>query len=304
MMMYDCAIVGGGPAGLNAALILGRARRSVALFDDHRARNSVTHASHGFITRDGIQPAEFRRIAYEEVMKYPSVTHWEDEVTDVRKMENGFEIRTKSGGAVQARKVIVATGLKEIFPDIKGLHDFYGKSLFNCPYCDGWEMQDLPLVIVSEDSNVALHMAKLLYNWSQDLIVCTNGHALFTEEQKNLLASKGIRMIETPIESFAGRDGQLEKVHFSDGTSILRSGGFIRPKWLPKATFAEQLGYETTDHGGIVADANGKSTVPGLYAAGDAVYVGPSQVIFAAASGSKAAMAVSADLTEEDFSSQ
>ncbi|MFD2170336.1 NAD(P)/FAD-dependent oxidoreductase [Tumebacillus lipolyticus] len=302
-MMYDCAIVGGGPAGLNAALVLGRAGRTVALFDNNQPRNGVTHASHGFITRDGIQPAEFRRIAYEEVMRYPSVTQREDEVTDIRKLENGFEIKTLAGESAQARKLIVAAGLKEIFPDIEGLHDFYGKSLFNCPFCDGWELRDQPLVIVSEDARV-FHLTKMLYNWSKDLIVCTNGHAPFTEEQKNLLESKGIQLIETPVEAFEGQDGLLEQVRFADGTSILRSGGFIGPKWVAKAAFANRLGYETTNHGGIVADEMGRSSVPGLYAAGDAAYVGPSQVIYAAASGSKAAMAVCADLFEEDFSSQ
>jgi thioredoxin reductase len=299
-MMYDCAIVGGGPAALNAALMLGRARRSVALFDNNQPRNGMTHASHGFITRDGIKPAEFRRIAYEEVLRYPSVQHWQVEVTDIRKKEKGFEILIQSGAYMQARKVILATGLKEVFPGIEGFHKFYGKSLFNCPYCDAWEMRDQPLAVISEDPGI-FHMTKLLYNWSKDLIVCTNGHALLTVEQKNLLGSKGIRIIETPIAAFYGQNGLLEQVHFTDDTNIERSGGFITPKWLPKAEFVEQLGYDITEYGGIVTDTGGRSTVTGLYAAGDAAYVRPSQVIYAAAAGSKAAIAVNTDLVEEEF---
>ncbi|MBE9914826.1 NAD(P)/FAD-dependent oxidoreductase [Paenibacillus donghaensis] len=299
-MNYDCAIVGGGPAGLNAALILGRTRRSVALFDDNRPRNGVTHASHGFITRDGVKPAEFRRIAYEEVLGYPSVRHWQEEATDIRKRDEGFEILTVSGRRVQARKLILATGLKELFPEIEGLHDFYGKSLFNCPYCDGWEMRDRPLAVISEEPGV-MHMAKLLYNWSKDLAVCTNGRSVLTEDEKNILERRGIQIIETPIAAFEGRNGLLEQVQFTDGSSIKRSGGFITPKWLPKADFREQLGYNVTQFGGIATDEMGRSSVAGLYAAGDAAYVRPSQVVYAAAAGSKVAMTVNLDLTEEDF---
>ncbi|MCQ6562864.1 NAD(P)/FAD-dependent oxidoreductase [Paenibacillus mendelii] len=299
-MMYDCAIIGGGPAGLNAALVLGRARRTVALIDNNEPRNRVTHASHGFLTRDGIEPAEFRRIAYGEVLRYPSVQHWPVEVTDIRSKEQGFEILTMNGELIVARKVILSVGLKEILPEITGLQSMYGRSLFNCPYCDGWELRDKPLVIVSDDPGV-YHMAKMIYNWSRDLIVCTNGQVLLTKEQKDQLEAKGIQIIETPIEAFYGPNGLLEQVIFTDDTRIERSGGFIRPKLLPNSLFAKQLGYEASDNGMITADEMGRSTVSGLYVAGDAAYVGPSQLIFAAASGSKAAAAVNMDLTEEDF---
>lgn len=297
-MSYDCAIVGGGPAGLNAALVLGRARRSVALFDNSQPRNAVTHASHGFITRDGIQPAEFRRIAYEEVLRYPSVRHWPTEVTDIRRTDHGFTLRTSSGELVQARKLILAAGLKEVFPEIEGLRDFYGKSLFNCPFCDGWELRDQPLAVVSDNPGV-FHKTKLLLNWSRDLIVCTNGHDILTAEQREQLATRSIQIVDTPVTAFSGREGLLERVHFADGTHIERSGGFIDPVQLPKAGFDEALGYQTANNGGIVTDAMGRTTTAGVYAAGDSAYVMPSQLIFAAASGSKAAMAVLADLTEE-----
>lgn len=300
-MIYDCVIVGGGPAALNAALVLGRARRTVALFDNNQPRNGVTHASHGFITRDGIKPAEFRRIAYEEVLAYPSVECWQVEVTDIRKKETGFEILTQTGTFVQARKVIIATGLKEVFPEIDGIDKFYGKSLFNCPYCDGWELRDQPLVVISEDVGI-FHMTKMVNNWSNNLIACTNGLAQLTVEQKNTLASRSIQVIETPIAALFGQNGLLEQVRFIDGTSINRSGGFITPKWFAKAHFVEQLQYDLTQDGGIVTDEMGRSTVTGLYAAGDAAYVKPSQLIFAAAAGSKAAMAVNMDLIDEDFS--
>jgi len=301
-MIYDCAIIGGGPAGLNAALVLGRARKNVALLDNSRPRNGVTHASHGFITRDGIQPAEFRRIAYEEVLNYPSVRHWESEVTDIRRTEHGFTLSTSKGELVQARKLILAFGLKEELPQIEGIRDFYGKSLFVCPFCDGWELRDQPLAIISENPNV-FHTVKLVFNWSRDLIVCTNGSDHLTAEQRQQLAARGIRIVDTPVAAISGRNGLLERVHFTDGTFIERSGGFISPTQLPHARFDEALGYKTTDNGGIVTDALGRTTVAGVFAAGDSAYVMPSQLIYAAASGSKAAMAVMAELTEEAWRS-
>ncbi|WP_028550287.1 NAD(P)/FAD-dependent oxidoreductase [Paenibacillus sp. UNC451MF] len=299
-MIYDCAIIGGGPAGLNAALVLGRARRSVALFDNNRPRNAVTHASHGFITRDGVTPAEFRRVAYEEVLRYPSVDHLQTEVVTVSKIDSGFEMIDSSGVVTRARKLILATGVKEIFPEIEGLHPLYGKSLFNCPYCDGWELRDQPLVIVSEHSSV-FHTAKMLHNWSKDLIVCTNGQVSLSDEQKKRLLSKGIDVIEKPIAAFIGKDGQLEHVRFADGTQIPRAGGFVAPKFVQSAPFGERLGCERTELGGIKTDHSGRTSIPGLYSAGDASYFMPSQLIFAAADGSRTAMGVNMDLTEEDF---
>lgn len=242
-MLYDCAIIGGGPAGLNAALVLGRARRSVALIDNNRPRNAVTHASHGFITRDGVTPAEFRRVAYEEVLRYPSVHHLQTEVVSITKNESGFEVLDSSGHRVQARKLILATGVKEIFPEIEGFYPLYGKSLFNCPYCDGWELRDQPLVLVSESAAI-FHTAKLLLNWSKDLIVCTNGQASLSDEQKERLYSKGIIVMEQPVAEFIGHNGKLEHVRFTDGTQVPRIGGFVSPQFVQSAPFGERLGCE------------------------------------------------------------
>jgi thioredoxin reductase len=278
-MNFECAIIGGGPAGLSAALVLGRARRTVALLDNGQPRNRVTRASHGFLTRDGIPPSEFRRIAYEEVLNYPSVKIWQSEVAEIRRMNLVFTLRTSSGEFIQARKLIVAAGLREVFPEIKGLRDFYGKSVFECPFCDGWELRDQPLVVVSDHPGV-FQKVKLLLNWSRDLVVCTNGRDILTSDQRQQLAARGIPVVDTPVAAFVGRSGMLESVHFTDGTYVERRGGFVSPAHLPIA----------------------RSTAAGVYAAGDSAYVAPSQLIYAAASGSKAAMAVVADLAEENWS--
>jgi thioredoxin reductase len=300
-MNFECAIIGGGPAGLSAALVLGRARRTVALLDNGQPRNRVTRASHGFLTRDGIPPSEFRRIAYEEVLNYPSVKIWQSEVAEIRRMNLVFTLRTSSGEFIQARKLIVAAGLREVFPEIKGLRDFYGKSVFECPFCDGWELRDQPLVVVSDHPGV-FQKVKLLLNWSRDLVVCTNGRDILTSDQRQQLAARGIPVVDTPVAAFVGRSGMLESVHFTDGTYVERRGGFVSPAHLPNARFDAALGYQTSAGGGIVTDAMGRTTAAGVYAAGDSAYVAPSQLIYAAASGSKAAMAVVADLAEENWS--
>ncbi|MFF2479920.1 NAD(P)/FAD-dependent oxidoreductase [Paenibacillus sp. NPDC058071] len=299
-MSYDCVIIGGGPAGLNAALVLGRARKKVAIIDNSRPRNGVTHASHGFITRDGIEPSEFRRIAYEEVLRYPTVQHLNVEATDIQKTENGFTVHTASEELLTTRKLILAAGLKETLPAIDGVHEFYGKSLFNCPFCDGWELRDQPLAIISDHPYV-FHKIKLLINWTRDLVICTNGSGVISEEQRQEASSKGISIIDTPIQSLSGSDGILERIYFTDGTHLDRSGGFVDPVLTPNIHFAEALGYETSENGAIVSDAMGRTAAAGVFAAGDSAYVIPSQLIYAAASGSKAAMSVVAELIEEDW---
>ncbi|RAV23171.1 NAD(P)/FAD-dependent oxidoreductase [Paenibacillus contaminans] len=299
-MIYDCAIIGGGPAGLNAALVLGMARRNVALIDDNRPRNAVTHASHGFITRDGVSPSEFRRIAHEEIRRYLSVEHVPAEIVTARRLDSGFEVLDSSGGRILARKLLIATGVKEIFPEIEGFYPLYGKSLFNCPYCDGWELRDQPLVVVSEQPSL-FHTAKLLLNWSKNLVVCTNGVSSLTSEQIIRLQSKGIVVMEKPIASFAGNNGRLEEVRFTDGTAVPRVGGFVTPKLVQSAPFLDQLGCEMTKAGGVSIDESGRTSIPGLYAAGDAAQFMPSQLVYAAAAGSRTAAGVNMELTEEDF---
>jgi len=302
MNVYDCVIIGGGPAGLNAALVLGRARRSVVLFDDNRPRNRVTHASHGYLTRDGTAPGEFRRIAYDEVLRYPSVERRSASVTDARRLDGLFAVTAEGGETVRSRKLLIAAGLKEELPPIPGLQEVYGKSVFHCPYCDGWELRDRPLIVVGDDPRV-FHLGKLLYQWSRDLVVCTNGQAVLTDEQKRKFASCGIVVTEQAIAAFHGSDGRLQQVEFADGSRIERTGGFVGPRWQPYVSFRDELGYLATESGGVRTDSLGKSSVPGLYAAGEAATGNPGQLIVAAASGFMAGAGINAELTEETFAS-
>ncbi|SDC33987.1 Thioredoxin reductase [Terribacillus halophilus] len=299
--MLDCAIIGGGPAGLNAALVLGRARRNITIFDNDKPRNAVTQESHGFITRDGISPAAFREMAHKDLNKYPSIAIQNAEVVEIKR-SNGtaFQLMTRDGGVYTAKKVILATGLKENLPDVPDIHDYYGKSLFSCPYCDGWELRDKPLIVISENKN-AVHMAKILSQWSKNLIVCTNGHSVIPEREAQLLIKHGIRIIEEKISQLHGQDGHLEKVTFTDGTEIARSGGIVTTELGQSHRFIISLGCDMKQNGGILVDELGRTSVKDVYAAGEASIIAPSQLIIAAAHGSRAAAGVNSDLTMETF---
>jgi thioredoxin reductase len=299
-MIVDCAILGGGPAGLNAALVLGRARRGVLVFDDNHPRNAVTQASHGFVTRDGVKPHEFRAMAHQELSKYPSVEMQLVRITAIRKASDAFAITTEKGDVFSAQTVLLATGLKEILPPIDGLQDYYGKSVFCCPYCDGWELRDRPLVVFSEGPHT-FPLVKVVWNWSHDLLVCTNGHQVLTKEQQTTLRQKGVEVVEDRITALRGKGGQLERIVFATKVEKARHGGFVAPQLLQASRFGEELGCEMNVMGGIVTDPFGRTTVKSVYAAGDASVVVPAQLVIAAAEGSRAAAGVNTDLTESEF---
>ncbi|MGE6370863.1 NAD(P)/FAD-dependent oxidoreductase [Planococcus kocurii] len=215
-MLLDCAVIGGGPAGLNASLVLGRSRRKTILFDDNKPRNAVTSESQGFITRDSINRQELKRIAQEELSNYPDVKIEKQRVSSVTKEDGVFQITTEDGGIYNAKKVILATGFKEVLPDIQAIKEFYGTSLFSCPFCDGWELRDRPLAVISENQP-AFHLAKVVSNWTDDLIVCTNGKQTLSADEKGIQESRGIKVYEEKIRSLIGEKGFLQKIQFSGG---------------------------------------------------------------------------------------
>ena len=300
--LYDCAIIGGGPAGLNAALILGRARRNVILFDNNNARNAVTQESHGFLTRDGIKPKKFREIAHKEIARYLSVICAKREVTSVSRKKSKFELVTSKRERYQSKTIIISTGLKDVLPSIDDIHDYYGKSLFHCPYCDGWELRDKPLIVIIGEQVQGFHFIQTVYNWSKDLIVCTNGAPFQNSEQKDFLQRKGIKIVENKIKNIVGKNGQMEKILFENGQNISRKGGFVMPQLVQASDFGKQLGCQYNSLGGIAIDSFGRTNIPGVYAAGDASVIAPAQLIIAAAEGVRAAAGVNTDLTQKEFS--
>ena len=276
------------------------------MLDNNTPRNAVTQESHGFITRDGIKPKEFREIAHKELGRYPSVIYAKREVTSVIKNNKNdkpsFELLTSENDErYQSKTIIIATGLKDVLPNIENISDYYGKSLFHCPYCDGYELRDKPLVVIIREQVQGFHFIQTIYNWSKDLIVCTNGEAFQNSAQKDFLQNKGIKIIEHKIKNFEGKNGQIEKIVFENGESVLRKGGFVMPQLIQASDFGKQLGCQYNPLGGIVVDSFGRTNTQGVYAAGDASVITPAQLIIAAAEGVRAAAGVNTDLTQREF---
>lgn len=300
--VFDCAVLGAGPSGLSASLTLGRARRSVALFDNDTNRNRVTQESHDFLTRDGITPAEFKNLGLADLEKYPAVRIYKETVQEVtqQKSDELFKIKTSQGREYFAEKVIIATGIQETYPQIPDVTTYYGKSLFSCPYCDGWELRDQPLIAIAEDEETAFHIGKLLQNWSKDLFVATNGHKM-SPQIENDLKKRNISIVTDPIEKLFGENGALEKIRFTSGVEIKRTGGFIVPSFYRPNEFAGSLGCEIQDNGQIAIDDLNRTSRKNVYVAGEFVQLAPSSLIISAAEGNKAAIAVNRDLTDERF---
>jgi thioredoxin reductase len=254
------------------------------LLDNNNPRNAVTQESHGFITQDGIKPKEFREIAHKEIGRYPSVKYAKREVTSVIKNDKNneplFELVTSENERYQSKTIIISTGPKDVLPTIENISDYYGKSLFHCPYC----------------------FIQIIYNWSKDLVVCTNnGEAFQNSAQKSLLQNKGIKIIESKIKNFVGTNGQIEKIIFENGESVSRKGGFVMPQLIQASDFGKQLGCQYNPLGGIAIDSFGRTNIQGVYAAGDASVIAPAQLVIAAAEGVRAAAGVNTDLTQREF---
>ncbi|MGX9292386.1 NAD(P)/FAD-dependent oxidoreductase [Bacillus sp. A015] len=298
-MLIDCAIIGGGPAGLNAALVVGRGRKQVIVFDDEQPRNRVTQESHGFITNDGMTPFEIRKAGEADLQTYPNIQIKRSRIVDIQKKEDRFTLLTQEGDTVESKKIILATGLQDMLPEIKGIHDVYGKTLFNCPFCDGWELKDKALALIAENQR-ALHMAKLLSNWTKDLIVFTNGQQVLAEEERVLLSAHSIQVIDMPIVSIENDNGQLCSLQLANGERVKREGGFVASDFKQSAPFAEKLGCQMTKNAGIETDILGRTSVSGVFACGDNLG-GPAQLVLAAAAGSQTGMGVIHELVQEEF---
>jgi thioredoxin reductase len=290
---FDVVVVGAGPAGLSAALNLARARRRVLVLDSNRPRNAVTLASHGFLTRDGVSPMELRSLGRDELARYPETVFRKTVVSSIVRDGDTFVVTDRSGTS-RARTVLLTTGLTETLPALPGIRSFYGTSIHSCIACDAYEYADRPIALLGETDDLA-RRAILLAQWSRDLIVFTNGVGTVTESEEADLATRGIRVDRRVLVDVAGDRSGLTGVVLENGETIARDAIFVRPRFSPALGYAEGLGLRFDD-GLVVVDADGRTTVAGVYASGDSTPPGPQQLIVAAGAGARTANAINGDL--------
>lgn len=283
----DVVIVGGGPAGLGAALALGRAVKQVMLCDGGTRRNAAAEHMHGFVTRDGVPPSEFRKIAREQLRPYAVTTKDVGVARIEPTARGGFEVTLADGARVSCRRVLLALGLVDDLPDLPGLRESWGGGTFSCPYCHGWEARLAPWgILVTEAAD--LEYAIFLTGWTKDVVAFTNGPREIDREMRARLERAGVRLDARRVRRLlVGSDRTVTAVEMQDGATIPRAAMVVRPRQRQTALVID-LGLELDARGLVRTDENGQTSIPGIFAAGD--LVGPMQAaIFAAAAGTRAA---------------
>ncbi|TGL93129.1 NAD(P)/FAD-dependent oxidoreductase [Leptospira barantonii] len=298
----EVLIIGGGPAGLSAALALGRMSRSALVCDDNRPRNAASSHLNNFPTRDGIHPAEWRALVKKDLEKYKTIAFFDGSVISVEKTSFGFNAKFSSGDTASFKKVILAYGVEDRPLSVPGFQELWGKSIFHCPYCHGFEIRGSRIALIS-NSEMTFHMVTLVNDLASDLILLTNGKAVFNEEQKDLLKRRNVRLIEEQITGFAHEGEQLKSISLMNGEIIERDAAFFQPifPFKLKSMIGEQLGCEKTQFGLYKVNERGATSVDGVFACGDNVNLAHS-VLLAAGSGGMAGAGTVAALLGEKFS--
>jgi thioredoxin reductase len=292
---YDVVIVGGGAAGLSAALVLGRARRRVAVIDAGSPRNAPAAHMHGYLSRDGVPPAELLAAGRSEVSGY-GVEIIDDVVV---RIDPGFAVHLGAGHVLAARRIVVATGIGDELPDIPGVRERWGRDLLHCPYCHGWEVRDQPLGVLGSNPAAILH-AQLVRQWSDDVTYFAHTHEPAPAEAAALDA-RGIRVVYGEVARLVVEDDQLTGVELTDGNVVPRAAVFVRPINAPHpGDLLTQLGCDLDGDGFAVVDRTGRTSLSGVWGVGNAVD-SRAQVITAAGAGSAAAIAINADLVQDDI---
>nr|WP_295922520.1 NAD(P)/FAD-dependent oxidoreductase [uncultured Dyadobacter sp.] len=265
---FDIAIIGGSYAGLSAAMALGRARRNVVIIDSGKPCNRQTPHSHNLITHDGKTPAEISALAREQVLAYPTVRMHAGLVTQVSGADGAFVVTTDEGQVLQAKKLIFATGIRDVMPEIPGFAECWGISAIHCPYCHGYEYSDARTGVLI-NGEMALEYLKMIRNWTAHLTLYTNGPATFDDVARAKMHAFGAEIVEQPIASLDHENGYLKTIRLTDGTTRDITALYHRPAFVQHTLLPEQLGCELNPQGFIKVDEAQKTTVAGIYAAGD-----------------------------------
>ena len=298
-MDFDVIIIGGSYAGLSAALTLGRSTRNVLVIDAGKPCNRQTPHSHNFLTHDGDQPAEIFKAAKAEVLKYPTVKFLNAKADSAKQIEGGFSVSIEDGQHFTSRKLLLATGLKDTLPDIKGLAECWAISAIHCPYCHGYEVKNEKIGLLINGEH-AFEMAKNLHLWNKNLTILTNGKSEFTADQVEKLKSKSITVLEEEIIELEHQNGQLENIVFKNEEKVTFKAIYVKPEIEQHINFSVQLGFELTDLKTIKVDEQQETTAKGIYAAGDCTTLFRSLSIVTAA-GTVAAVMINKALISEDF---
>ncbi|MFB7187318.1 NAD(P)/FAD-dependent oxidoreductase [Streptomyces sp. NPDC056178] len=293
-VVHDVVVVGAGAAGLNAALLLGRARRKVVVIDAGEPRNAPASHMHGFLSRDGLPPAALLDLGRAEIARYGvQLIHGQ-----VDQIDHGYYVRMAGGVVLKARRVLIATGLRDELPDIPGVRERWGKDLLHCPYCHAYEVRDQPLAVLGTHPG-AVHQALLLRQWSDDIIFFP--HTLdLTAQDRERLAACGLRLVEGEIKQLVVDGDRLRGIELVDGRAVPRAAAFLFPRPVAHDGLLTQLGCDKDDNGWITTDRTGRTSVVGVWAAGNVVDP-RAQVVAAAGMGSAAAFAINTDLLDEDI---
>ncbi|MGP4022283.1 NAD(P)/FAD-dependent oxidoreductase [Actinomadura sp. 3N407] len=289
----DVLIIGGGPAGLSAALVLSRARRSVTVVDAGEPRNATAEHMHGFFTRDGMPPGNLLEVGRTEVRGYGG------EIIDgrVEHAAEGVVVTLDDGTRLRGRQLLVTTGVTDVLPDVPGLLERWGREVQMCPYCHGWEVRDKRIVVLAT-SPQSVHQVTLLSQWSPDVTLLTQKAP--DGEDATRLDVRGIRVVESEARRVVVENDRVTGIELSDGSTLGCDAVFVAPTFVAKAGPLTDLGCEIGEDGFVKVDATGRTSVPGVWAAGNVV-TPMAQVVMAASAGSMAAAMINFDLIEAEI---